>query len=120
MKANTQYNDLRGTSAADITDFSDNSIEKYLKNKFRNFDADRYIPVGCRIRISGDLGGHIEYICKDLNTNTHVILQSNSEEPLEEIFSLFKRFDIVLKSKYDNEDWQIDQDNVVELDKFPS
>ena len=49
MKAKVQYNDLTGTAAADITDFSLNSLEKYLTDHFENYDTERISVsgVGC-------------------------------------------------------------------------
>ena len=42
MKASTQYNDYKGTAAADVSDYL--FIRDYLKD--RGVDIERYEPVG--------------------------------------------------------------------------
>lgn len=41
MKASVQYNDLKGTSAADISDFHKCSLQNYLINSYEQYDGDR-------------------------------------------------------------------------------
>lgn len=67
MIANVQYNDLSGTAAADITDFSLNSLEKYLTDHFENYDTQRYFCVGCRLNLGGQISNKVslKFICLD-------------------------------------------------------
>ncbi len=114
MIAKVQYNDLTGTAAADISDFSLNSLEKYLTDHFENYDTERYFCVGCRLYIFGQISNtvRIRFICLDKEEHKYVYL-CPSDISYAEAFSLFKRFDIVLGSNKDideidisDEDWR--------------
>lgn len=115
MIAKVQYNDLTGTAAADITDFSLNSLEKYLTDHFDNYDTGRYFCVGCRLYIAGQSSNtvSIRFICLDKEEHKYVYLCPLEDMSYEEAFSLFKRFDIVLGSNegirdinISDEDWR--------------
>ncbi len=115
MIAKVQYNDLRGTAAADITDFSLNSLEKYLTDHFENYDTERYFCVGCRLYLGGQISNtvSIRFICLDKEEHKYVYLCPVDDMSYEEAFSLFKRFDVVLGSNesiseidISNEDWR--------------
>ena len=115
MKANVQYNDLTGTAAADITDFSLNSLEKYLTDHFENYDTERYFCVGCRLNLGGQTSTtvSIRFICLDKEEHKYVYLCPVDDMSYEEAFSLFKRFDVVLGSNesiseivVSDEDWR--------------
>ena len=115
MKARVQYNDLTGTAAADITDFSLNSLEKYLTDHFENYDTERYFCVGCRLNLGGQTSTtvSIRFICLDKEEQKYVYLCPLDDMSYEEAFSLFKRFDIVLGSNesiseidVNDEDWR--------------
>lgn len=115
MKARVQYNDLTGTAAADITDFSLNSLEKYLTDHFENYDTQRYFCVGCRLNLGGQISNtvNIRFICFDKEEQKYVYLCPVKDMSYEDAFSLFKRFDIVLGSDEDiseinigDEDWR--------------
>lgn len=115
MIAGVLYNDLKGTSAADITDFSLNSLEKYLTDHFENYDRERYFCVGCRLYIAGQTSTtvRLRFICLDKEEHKYVYLCPVDDMSYEEAFSLFKRFDIVLGSNEDissieinDEDWR--------------
>ena len=115
MIAKVQYNDLRGTVAADITDFSLNSLEKYLSDHFENYDTERYFCVGCRLYLGGQTSKtvSIRFICLDKQERKYVYLCPVEDISYEEAFSLFKRLDIVLGSTEDigeinvsDEDWR--------------
>ena len=100
MKAKVQYNDLTGTAAADITDFSLNSLEKYLTDRFENYDTEHYFCVGCRLYIAGQTSNlvSLRFICLDKEEHKYVYLCPAEDMSYEDAFSLFKRFDIVLGS----------------------
>ena len=115
MIAKVQYNDLTGTAAADITDFSLNSLEKYLTDHFENYDTERYFCVGCRLNLGGQTSTtvSIRFICLDKEEHKYVYLCPLDDMSYEEAFSLFKRFDIVLGSNesiseidVNDEDWR--------------
>ena len=98
MIAKVQYNDLTGTAAADITDFSLNSLEKYLTDHFENYDTERYFCVGCWLNLGGQTSTtvSIRFICLDKEERKYVYLCPINDMSYEEAFSLFKRFDVVL------------------------
>ena len=115
MIAKVQYNDLTGTAAADISDFSLNSLEKYLIDHFDNYDTERYFCVGCRLNLGGQTSTtvSIRFICLDKEEHKYVYLCPVDDMSYEEAFSMFKRFDIVLGSNesiseivVSDEDWR--------------
>ena len=100
MKAKVQYNDFRGTIAADGKD-PENSVilKKYLENK--GVDTDRYTPVGFDFFAGEGRYCFFSVICKDRESPTILTKISCGESSTyEEFFSLFKRFNIVGFSKY--------------------
>ena len=109
MKAEVQYNDFVGTTAADISDFQ--SLEDYLRSK--NVDVERYTPVGVRFDSSYSKCG-FEFICID-NENPEgkrVIIGFEEELTLKEFFNLFKRLEIVLVERY-SKDFKVDEDPIM-------
>lgn len=115
MIAKVQYNDLTGTAAADITDFSLNSLERFLTDHYDNYDKGRYFCVGCRIYIAGQTSNtvNVRFICFDKEEHKYVYLCPVYDMSYEEVFSLFKRFDVVLGSNESiceinicDEDWR--------------
>lgn len=106
MEAEVQYNDLKGTAAADITDFCNTDLQNYLKATFKKYNFNRYQCVGCDIFISGQSissNVHIQFICYDKINRKHVYLAPQKEMKTDEVLSLFKRLNIVLgQSGIDN------------------
>lgn len=104
MKATVQYNDLKGTSAADISDFHKCSLQNYLINSYEQYDGDRYECYGCSIFISGQYiqpQANIAFVCKDKIENKYVKFCPLKDITLDEIFSLFKRFEVVIGDHID-------------------
>lgn len=114
MKANVQYGDFKGTTAADISDFlaqfggdDFSSISKYL-----NLNEERFKLVGISIYGTKEFG--LELICVDKQKSTdkkeHVVKLSyntNNKEGVLEI--LFKRLNIVLYERFDNKYPEIEE-----------
>lgn len=118
MKAEVQYNDLRGTCAADVTDFSQNSLQAHLEKKYSSFDSQRFFCEGCRIYIGGQIvnpSGTIDYICKDKESGNYVFLRDDTEVSLEEIFSLFKRFEVVLATHNEASTIEVNESCILSL-----
>ena len=104
MKASVQYNDFIGTAAADISDFYQTSLQNYLVNSYEQYDGDRYECYGCSIFISGQQiqpQGNIVFVCKDKIENKYVKFCPLKDITLDEIFSLFKRFEVVIGNHID-------------------
>lgn len=116
MIASVQYNDLRGTVAADISDFYQNSLQTYLKVSFKSYDADRYYCNGCKVWISGqgDIRASIDFICWDNENERYVCFSQKNDCSLTDIFSLFKRFEMVMG--VDINEVEIDDQDYLDLD----
>ncbi len=97
MIADVQYNDLRGTAAADVSDFYMNSLQHYLEVTYKSYDSERYYCTGCTIW-AGDSGNRVNvtFVCYDKQTDKHVIFEPLKEYSFEETFSLFKRFNVII------------------------
>ncbi len=96
MIAKVQYDDFKGTAAADISDYYLNSINEFLKKKYPSFDWQRYYCVGCELYTSYGQYPSIYFICHDSADGKHYLLQPQKEYSLEEFFELFKRFSVVI------------------------
>lgn len=115
MKASTQYDDLIGTVAADISDFLggpgiDNvrALAKYFK-----LDEERFEIKG--ISFYGREKRYVSLVCIDKersqNNKNFVVKLSVPIDDDREIFSiLFKRLHIVLHDKFDREFDSMDYD----------
>ena len=104
MKASVQYDDLKGTAAADVSDFHQSSLQNYLVGSYEQYDGDRYECYGCSIFISGQQiqpQGNIVFVCKDKIENKYVKFCPLKDITLDEIFSLFKRFEVVIGNHID-------------------
>ena len=99
MIASVQYNDLRGTAAADVSDYLNNSLQSYLEKTFDSYDSTRFFCNGCKIWISGDSleeKTFVHFICYDRVENKYVRIAPNKEYNYKELFTLFKRFEVVI------------------------
>ena len=111
MIAKVQYNDLVGTSAADVSDFYRNSLQTYLTASFQNYDSERYRCEGCNIFISGCSDkANVRFICYDNKESKFVYFIPLKEYSLRDMVNMFKRFNIVIGKQIDdvkinNEDW---------------
>lgn len=119
MKAKTQYNDIKGTAAADISDHLMNSLQYYLENTYSNYDSERYVCRGCSIWAGGQdvvPKMDIRFICEDRDGHKNVALSPKNGMPIEEILSLFKRFNIVIGKDIDDMEVNDDDDDNFELE----
>lgn len=102
MKADTQYNDFIGTSAADISDHT--NLNKFLES--RGVDTSRYDSIGARFYASYNNSFSASIICIDQRKTTDkkpYIVSISFEDKLDknEFFDLFKRFNVVISTNYD-------------------
>lgn len=117
MIASVQYNDLRGTAAADVSDFYMNSLQKYLIDTFVKYKSERYVCQGCTMWISGQRDTpsiSLSFICWDRENDKYVRFRSQKDFSFEEVFSMFKRFEIVIGK--DINEIEIDEDDTLILD----
>lgn len=96
MKANVQYNDITGTVAADVADWYDNSLQKFLERTFAAYDGNRYSCRGCTAYMGSSNNVYISFICLDKEEDKFVRFRPQKSWVLEEFLNLFKRFEIVI------------------------
>lgn len=116
MEASAQYNDLLGTVAADVSDFYQTSLQNYLVRSYEKYDGDRYECKGCTIWISGQQlhpQGNISFVCFDNVERKYVKFCPEADFSLDDIFSLFKRFEVVMDNHI--EDIEVDNDDYLDL-----
>ena len=117
MKASVQYNDFVGSAAADVSDFYHSSLQNYLIKSYEQYDGDRFDCKGCTIFVSGqheEPKGNIAFVCFDKVENKYVKFCPYVDLSLNEIFSLFKRFEIVIGKK-DIEGIEVANDDYLDL-----
>jgi hypothetical protein len=121
MKADVQYNDFIGTSAADISDHT--NLNKFLAS--RGVDTDRFDSIGASFYAgySDFFSATIICIDKQKSTEANPYLVSISFEDKfdkDEFFDLFKRFNVVISTKYgEHQDRKIDEEIIID-DRKPN
>lgn len=118
MKADVQYNDFKGTAAADISDFLGSKYGDSLKSFGAYFGIDnaRFEVVG--ISVYGTEHFYISLYCVDKVKSTeskeHIVsMYINIEDDTEILAYLFKRLHVVLHSRFDNKYANLDYDEEV-------
>lgn len=101
MRADTQYNDFVGTSAADISDHL--NLKDFLNS--RNVSLDRYEPIGASFYHSYSDFFTAYIICIDKEKSEKdkpyiVNMHFEGEFTPQEFFDLFKRFHVIITNKY--------------------
>lgn len=97
MKADVQYNDFIGTSAADINDFQ--NLYQFLESK--GIDTKRYKPIGVNF-YTGDTEDFVllNIICIDNNGDREKAVKIQVEDvTIQDVVLLFKRLDVVLSQR---------------------
>lgn len=116
MIASVQYNDLRGTAAADVSDFYMNSLQKYLVGTYKTYDSERYVCRGCVMWISDQMAEpslSMSFLCWDKTAEKFVRFYPKKHMDLKEAFSLFKRFEVVMGT--DISDIDVNDDDCLDL-----
>lgn len=96
MIASVQYNDLRGTAAADVSDFLNNSLQNYLVATYKSYDGQRYFCNGCTMWISNSGSVALCFICYDKEDGKYLRFLPERDYTYQEAFDLFKRFEVVI------------------------
>lgn len=113
MKASVQYNDYRGTVAADISDYA--LLSDYLKD--RGVDVERYEPIGVRFYSGYSEYVSVNFICIDHHSveRKAVTLKFEKEFSVSEFLDLFKRLEIILTfaKGRDYSDWELEDDPIL-------
>lgn len=117
MKASVQYNDYRGTVAADISDYA--LLSDYLKD--RGVDVDRYEPIGVRFYSGYSEYVSVSFICIDHQSDERkaVTLKFEKQLSISEFLDLFKRMEIILTfaKGRDYSDWELEDNPIMIEDK---
>lgn len=113
MKASVQYNDYRGTVAADISDYA--LLSDYLKD--RGVDVDRYEPIGVRFYSGYSEYVSVNFICIDHQSDERKAVTLKFEKNLSalEFLDLFKRLEIILTfaKGRDYSDWDLEDNPII-------
>lgn len=101
MKANVQYNDFKGTAAADISDFS--NLNNFLNSQ--GVDIERYNAIGAYFYSGYSDFFSASIICVDNERSTEekkYIVKIGFEKELskDEFFDLFKRFNVIITQRF--------------------
>ena len=123
MRASVQYNDFKGTVAADISDFLGGAGSDDLKSigNYFNINEDRFKIVG--LSIYGTDSFYISLICVDKDKSTtekeHIVSMSIEIEDEKKILDiLLKRLHIVLHDKFDDKYSNMEYDEEVRYSDF--
>jgi len=118
MKASVQYNDLKGTAAADIADhFRRGSLEDI--GEYFNLDTNRFKIVGISLHGTEDL--YISLICvdkeKSTNEKEHIVdIYIDNKDKKGVLSTIFKRLNIVLHNRHDVKYTEMECDEEVSYD----
>ena len=113
MKANVQYNDLRGTAAADVSDFYQNSLQTYLTDSYKGYDAERYYCEGFTMWASDSSKTvNVGFVCRDKKEGKYVKFVPE-DYTFDRLFKLFKRFNVVMGTNI--ESVEVSDDDWIEL-----
>lgn len=96
MIASVQYNDLRGTAAADVSDNLNNSLQNYLVSTYKSYNGGRYFCNGCTMWISDNGLVTIKFICYDKIDEKYLRFLPEREYTYQQVFNLFKRLEVVV------------------------
>lgn len=112
MKANVQYNDFRGTAAADISDWI--ALKGFLEKE--GVDTNRYEAIGAEFYL-GERYFNASIICKDNESNEPnkaVKISFENGISQDEFFQLFKRFNVVIVNSHRNcQDMELSEDKII-------
>lgn len=113
MKASVQYNDYRGTVAADTSDYT--FLSDYLKE--RGVDVERYEPIGVRFYSGYSEFVSVNFICIDHQSDERKAVTLKFEKQLSatEFLDLFKRLEIILTFAKDRDysDWELEDNPII-------
>ncbi len=123
MKADVQYNDFVGTSAADISDFLGSKYGNNLESfgQYFKIDQNRFKVIG--ISIYGTENHYISLLCVDNVKSTiekeHITsISINIEEDKDFLHFLFKRLHFVLHSRFDKKYPNLDYDEEANYEDY--
>ena len=99
MKADVQYNDFKGTAAADISDHT--SLEDFLND--RGIDVVRFTAIGAEFYSGYSDFFSASILCvdneKSVEQKKHIV-SMEFEITKDDFFELFKRFNVVITDPF--------------------
>lgn len=96
FEASVQYNDFKGSSAADISDFS--SLEDFAR--IFGIDTTKFIPRGISLYCNYDHFVSVSVICEDVKRKKKLISISLPEMPISDFLNQFKRLHVILFERF--------------------
>lgn len=112
-EASVQYNDFKGTSAADISDYS--SLEDFTR-KF-GIDTAKFIPRGISLYCSYDHFVSVSIICENVENENKLISISLPDMPITNFLNQFKRLHVVLFNKFYQPTNEIDEISIEDINQ---
>ncbi len=106
-----QYNDFKGTSAADFRDFS--SLDDFAK-KF-GIDTTKFVPRGISLYCSYDTFVSVSIICEDSERENKLISISLPDMPISDFLNQFKRLHVMLFNRFYEPTKEIEEFNLVNV-----
>lgn len=116
MIASVQYNDLRGTAAADVSDGYMHSLQKYLEENFNEYDSERYFCKGCTFWFGNESRRNnirMRFLCLDKENEKFIGFCPEKDFTFDEVYNMFKRFKIVIG--IDVNEIEIDENEMITL-----
>ncbi|MBD5235911.1 MAG: hypothetical protein HDS61_05760 [Barnesiella sp.] len=110
-KASVQYNDLKGTSAADISDYS--SLEDFTK-KF-GIDTTKFLPRGISLYCSYDDFVSVSLICENADKENKLISIGLPKMPISDFLNQFKRLHVLLFDSFYKPADEIEEINLEDI-----
>ena len=110
-EASVQYNDFKGTSAADISDFS--SLEDFATSV--GLDNTIFIPQGISLYCGYDDYVSVSLLCEDARNDNKLISISLSQMPISHFLNQFKRLHVMLFKTYYVPSDEIEEISIEEL-----
>ena len=110
-EASVQYNDFKGTSAADFRDFS--SLDDFA-TKFA-IDTTKFVPRGISLYCSYDNFVSVSIICEDVERENKLISISLPDMPISDFLNQFKRLHIILFKRFYQTAKEIEEVNLEDI-----
>ena len=95
-EVSVQYNDFKGSSAADISDYS--SLENFAE-KFE-INTAKFIPRGISLYCGYDNFVSVSIICENTENENKLVSISLPEMPISDFLNQFKRLHILLFNSF--------------------
>jgi len=110
-EAAVQYNDFKGTSAADISDYS--SLEDFTR-KF-GIDTTKFIPRGISLYCSYDNFVSVSIICENVEKENKLFSIGLPDMSISDFLNQFKRLHVMLFEQFYKPTDEIEEINLEDM-----